>query len=81
MSASQPPAPPGFIRVNNLGDPALIRVDRIAAVYFGTDEDDPTAAPATRIALDFPRGTRGQFEVRASDTVDEIGAAIARAVA
>jgi len=70
MSATGQTAPPGWVRLDNRGDPALLRVSDIATVYKnGT----------TNVVL---RGIGAvPFTVHVSESVDEVGAAIAAAEA
>jgi len=73
MSATTPPpAPRGWVRLDNLGTPALIRAADIAAVHRNSD---------THVVLRCALGPSGSLILHVSESVDEVGAAIAAAEA
>lgn len=73
---SDPTPPPGFIRLDNLGDPVLVRVSCIAAVYRAVN-----GRVTTRVVLHGVPSVEGDgpIQIHVSESVDEVGAAIAEA--
>jgi hypothetical protein len=70
-------APPGFVCLDNLGDPAFVRVARIAAVYRATER----RKTMTHVVLSGMPGERGgSFTLLVHDGVKDVGAAITAAI-
>lgn len=72
MSATSPATPPGWVRLDNKGDPALIRAKSVVAVY----KDG-----GTRVVLDCPTvAAPAPFFLFVTESVDDVGAALDAAV-